>query len=168
MRRGAPPPPRCTTAPGWPTGNFASCQFSQPLAGTWYVLAVRVTGTVAYQITATEFGPNSDTDEDGVENPFDNCTLVSNANQNDLDADGCGNLCDADFNQNGTSEAGDLGIFKAAYLTSQGQPGYDPLADMNGDGTVNSGDMWLFKTGYLHAPGPSGLPPELKTFPACP
>ena len=101
VRRGAPPTTSVYDCAGVATGNFASCQFSQPQAGTWYVLAVRVTGTVAYQITATEFGPNPDTDEDGVEDPFDNCTLVSNAAQKDLDVDGCGDVCDGDFNNNG-------------------------------------------------------------------
>jgi hypothetical protein len=168
VRRGSPPTTSVYDCAGVATGNFASCQFSQPQAGTWYVLAVRVTGTVAYQITATEFGPNADTDEDGVEDPFDNCTQFSNPDQDDLDVDGCGDLCDGDFNNSGAVEAVDFSIFKGAYLTSEGQPGYDPHPDMNGDGIVNAVDFSIFKAGYLTAPGPSGLPPELKTFPACP
>ena len=168
VRHGSPPTTSVYDCAGVATGNFASCQFSAPQSGTWYVLAVRVTDTVAYQITATEFGPNADTDEDGLEDPFDNCRLVSNAVQDDLDGDGCGNACDGDFNQSGIVESTDLAIFKAAYLTSEGQPGYDPLLDMDGDGSVNSMDLSAFKSNYLSAPGPSGLPPELKTFPACP
>jgi secreted trypsin-like serine protease len=174
VRRGSPPTTSVYDCAGVATGNFASCEFSQPQAGTWYVLAVRVSGppppndTVAYQITATEFGPNPDTDEDGVEDPFDNCTLDSNSTQKDLDEDGCGDLCDGDFNQNGVSDAADFSLFKSAYGTVQGQPGYDPLADMDCNGAVGAMDFNAFKSGFGAASGPSGLPPELKTFPACP
>jgi secreted trypsin-like serine protease len=57
VRAGAPPTTSVYDCAGVATGNFAACEFTQPVAGTWYVLAVRVTGTVAYQVTATEFGP---------------------------------------------------------------------------------------------------------------
>jgi secreted trypsin-like serine protease len=168
VRAGTPPTTSVYDCAGVATGNFATCEFNNPQAGTWYVLAVRVTGTVAYQITATEFGPNPDTDEDGLEDPFDNCTLVSNAAQKDLDTDGCGDLCDGDFDNDGAVGPSDFNTFKSAYLTNQGDPGYNPLADMDCNGTVSPMDYSIFKSGYTLAPGPSGLPPELKTFPACP
>ena len=37
-----------------------------------------------------------DTDGDGVDDGNDNCVLVANQNQDDLDNDGIGNICDAD------------------------------------------------------------------------
>ena len=40
-------------------------------------------------------------DGDGIGDACDNCTLVSNADQRDTDADGYGNMCDADFNGDG-------------------------------------------------------------------
>lgn len=40
-----------------------------------------------------------DTDGDGVTDSSDNCTLTPNPLQRDTDADGYGNICDADLNQ---------------------------------------------------------------------
>jgi hypothetical protein len=57
VRRGAPPTTSVYDCAGVATGNFAACEFASPLSGTWYALAVRVSGDVAYQITATAFGP---------------------------------------------------------------------------------------------------------------
>jgi hypothetical protein len=175
VRFGAAPTTSVYDCAGSATGNFGTCNFPSPQAGTWYVLLVRVPGAntyaVDYQVTATETAPApavADSDDDGVLDPLDNCLLDANPPQLDPDEDGCGNACDGDFNQSGMVEAVDIGLLKAAYLTSEGQPGYDPVVDLNGDGTVNSTDLGLFKASYLLAPGPSGLPPELKTFPACP
>ena len=97
--------------------------------------------------------------------PLDNCLSVPNPPRWIWTSDGCGDLCDGDFNKNGAVESTDLGLFKAAYLTSEGQPGYDPLADMNCDGAVNAMDLDVLKMGYGDVPGPSGLPPAP---PACP
>jgi hypothetical protein len=36
-------------------GQFASCAFSTPLAGTWYVLVAQSAGSGTYQVTATTF-----------------------------------------------------------------------------------------------------------------
>jgi hypothetical protein len=174
VRAGAPPTTSVHDCAGVATGNFATCAFDDPQSGIWYALAVRVSGpappndTVPYQITATEFAPSPDTDGDGLLDPFDNCTLAPNASQKDLDDDGCGDLCDGDFNQNGLVDGTDFTFFKAAYQTAQGQPGYDPLADLDCNGAVGGVDFSLFKSGYGAPAGPSGLPPELKTFPACP
>lgn len=37
----------------------------------------------------------ADTDSDGVEDAFDNCSLVANADQADADHDACGDACDS-------------------------------------------------------------------------
>lgn len=171
VRFGAPPTTSVYDCAGVATGNFAACEFDEPQVGTWYALAVRVTGTVAYQIAATEFGPSPpgpDTDGDTVEDALDNCTLLANAAQKDIDSDGCGDVCDGDFNNNGAIEASDFSLLKTAYLTESGQPGYDPLADMDCSGAVDAMDFAFFKPGYGHPAGPSGLPPEQKTPVACP
>jgi uncharacterized repeat protein (TIGR03806 family) len=47
--------------------------------------------------------PDSDTDNDGVVNHADNCQAVANADQQDIDKDGIGNLCD-DFLNNDDKE----------------------------------------------------------------
>jgi hypothetical protein len=103
-------------------------------------------------------GGASAADGDGIENFFDNCYLASNADQKDVDHDGCGNLCDSDSNNDGIANAGDLVAFKNSYLKFDGDPAYNPNFDANCDGAVNAGDLVVFKGNYLLAPGPSGFP----------
>jgi hypothetical protein len=102
-------------------------------------------------------------DADSVENAFDNCTAVANPEQKDLDHDGCGDLCDADFNQDGAVGVPDFGIFKASFGKSSGTPGYDARADLNCDGVVGVPDFGIFKAGFGKAPGPSGIPASHKS-----
>jgi subtilisin family serine protease len=103
-----------------------------------------------------------DADGDGIGNLLDNCTLIPNGpndtatagpSQNDTDMDGYGNMCDADFNQDGGVNGFDLGIFKQLFFTA------DPDADLNGDGGVNGFDLGIFKGLYFKPPGPSELAP---------
>jgi hypothetical protein len=101
---------------------------------------------------ATEL--EADTDEDGLVDAEDNCTLVANPDQLDIESDGCGNVCDGDFDENGFTNATDLGTFQASYLKSEGQAGFNPEADMNADSIVNSLDLGLFKNEYLTTTGP--------------
>lgn len=114
----------------------------------------------------TPGGANSD--GDSVENAFDNCTNLSNAAQKDFDHDGCGDLCDGDFDQDGGSGLLDFGIFKATFGKSTGQPGYDARADMDCDGAVGLLDFGLFKAEFGGTAGPSGIPASHKTPVACP
>ncbi|MFK8028832.1 MAG: GC-type dockerin domain-anchored protein [Gammaproteobacteria bacterium] len=107
---------------------------------------------------------NTDSDSDGITNDLDNCTLTENNDQRDTDADGYGNLCDADFNNDLAVNVVDLGIFRSRFFTG------DPDADLNGDGIVNATDLGLFRTRYFQPVGPSAvgnigpLPPELDAF----
>jgi hypothetical protein len=41
--------------------------------------------------------PPKDTDDDGIEDPEDNCPQMPNADQGDADEDGVGNVCDGSF-----------------------------------------------------------------------
>jgi hypothetical protein len=64
-----------------------------------------------------------DTDGDGVKDGVDNCGTSANADQKDTDADGTGNACDNDDDNDGLSDAGEAEI------------GTDPLKpDTDGDG----------------------------------
>lgn len=92
-----------------------------------------------------------DTDGDGIDDQNDNCTLVPNPNQRDTDADGYGNYCDPDFNQDLWINASDLAYMKKHFFTT------DDLADLNGDGYVNFIDLGIIKNMYFKHPGPSGL-----------
>ena len=44
---------------------------------------------------------SSDSDGDGISDPSDNCPTVSNANQNDMDSDSIGDVCDPDIDEDG-------------------------------------------------------------------
>ena len=98
-----------------------------------------------------------DVDADAVANDVDNCTSEPNPGQFDSDSDGFGNACDADYNNNGSVTSLDFGLFRAAYMTSTGEPGYDSRIDADSDGVIGPADFMAFKSFYLRSPGPSGL-----------
>ena len=98
-----------------------------------------------------------DQDLDGVGDPEDNCLLLANPDQRDTNLDGYGNLCDGDFDDDGAVGPGDFVSFSQAYLTGQGDPGYDPDIDLDGNGAITPTDFGLFSPMYLGFPGPSGL-----------
>ena len=94
-----------------------------------------------------------DTDGDGIDDAFDNCTLEPNPDQWDSNGDGFGNFCDTDLDNNGITNGIDLGILKTQLRT----PG--PDADFNGDGVVNGLDLGILRSNLRQPPGPSGLVP---------
>jgi hypothetical protein len=103
-----------------------------------------------------------DTDLDGVTDDEDNCIEVPNGpdipdaggnSQLDADGDGYGNVCDADLNNDGVVNGGDIGPFRAALGSAGG------AADFNGDGTVSGGDIGVLRASLGSAPGPSGKAP---------
>lgn len=94
-----------------------------------------------------------DTDNDGVFDSIDNCTLVSNPVQRDTDSDGFGNICDPDFDNTLVVNASDLAYLKSVFFTT------DPHADLDGSGVVNAGDLAILKSMFFGPPGPSGLVP---------
>jgi len=98
--------------------------------------------------------PLADSDLDGIADHLDNCINISNVSQLDTDADGYGNFCDADLNNDGIVNAIDLGLFKQAFFSFG-----DVVSDLNGDGVVNSLDLGLFGQLFFLPPGPSGLVP---------
>jgi len=102
----------------------------------------------------------TDTDADGVENAFDNCSSSLNAAQKDVDHDGCGDVCDGDLapvQGDGITGVPDFNAFRNAFGSTTGSPAYNPEADMNCDGTVGIPDFNLFRNEFGTAPGPSGI-----------
>jgi hypothetical protein len=93
----------------------------------------------------------ADTDSDGIADSSDNCTLAPNAEQIDADADGFGNACDADFNNDCVVNFSDLGYLRTVFFTT------DALADLNGDGVVNFSDLGILRLAFFSPPGPSAL-----------
>ena len=94
---------------------------------------------------------DKDSERDGIVDSGDNCTLVSNPDQRDTNADGYGNACDPDLNNDGVVNFGDLAIMKAVFFSKNAN------ADLNGDGVVNFGDLAIMKAMFFKAPGPSGV-----------
>jgi hypothetical protein len=144
------------------TAITGTCQF-EPGCDT-------VANTFSFQVSSLSefvlFLP-MDSDNDGLPDSFaglaDNCTLVPNGpndtatagpSQNDSNGDGFGNWCDADLDQSGFVNFGDLAAFKAAFGTT------DADADFDGSGgIVNFGDLARFKALFGAPPGPSGVAP---------
>jgi hypothetical protein len=73
----------------------------------------------------TPGGPDSDSD--GVEDAFDNCTAIANPGQEDEDHDGCGDVCDppllCDCDGNGGVGVSDFGILSAEWNQQKGPSG---------------------------------------------
>ncbi len=105
------------------------------------------------QVSGRVLDPVADYDSDGVLDPADNCLLEANATQRDSNADGFGNLCDADLNNDGVVNFIDIGAMKAVFFTD------DADADFNGDGSVNFLDLGIAKNLLFGSPGPSGISP---------
>ncbi|MBT8130782.1 MAG: hypothetical protein KJO35_00820 [Gammaproteobacteria bacterium] len=95
-----------------------------------------------------------DSDEDGMDDNIDNCTLVANPDQLDVDGDYKGNLCDADFNNDNATNALDLGIMRSNFFTT------NPLTDIDGDGITNVTDLGLLKSMFFATPGPTAADPQ--------
>jgi hypothetical protein len=116
----------------------------------------------AWPVTAGDpFG--TDTDNDGIADDKDNCTLVPNANQRDTNGDGYGNICDPDFNGDGTVNINDFNRLKARLNIT---PVVDVDTDLDGNGAVNINDFNRLKSFLGKPPGPSGLHPNCP--PTCP
>ena len=109
-----------------------------------------------------------DRDGDGVPNADDNCLTLPNPRQRDTDGDGYGNLCDADFDNDGrvstswgrlqpASLRGDLEQILLLIETSA----YHPDVDLDGDGTVGRDDVSIAQLSLLLPPGPSGRAPTM-------
>ncbi len=96
-----------------------------------------------------------DTDIDGVVDSMDNCLDANypNPGQDDTDADGCGNLCDADYDNNGIVGFPDFGQFVAAFGTGDMEKCHnEPISGC----VVGFPDFGSFVAMFGSPPGPSG------------
>jgi len=93
-----------------------------------------------------------DSDGDGTRDLLDNCIHVSNAEQEDTDGDGYGNICDGDLdNSGGVVNFGDLTLFQNAFGTVNADADFD-----SSGGVVNFADLTLFQALFGNPVGPKG------------
>jgi hypothetical protein len=64
----------------------------------------------------------ADTDGDGVDDSVDNSLIDHNPSQEDADGDGCGNRCDADYDQTGDVSMADLAFHRDAWEAFEPAP----------------------------------------------
>jgi hypothetical protein len=109
---------------------------------------------IGFAMSATA-GSIDDSDLDTIPDVFDNCSLVSNGpgeapnNQVDLDFDGFGNRCDADYDNDGDTDLDDFNGFLADF----GNPATG-IQDHDADGDTDLDDFNLFLTLFGGPPGP--------------
>ena len=87
-----------------------------------------------------DMGDITDSDGDNIPDRDDNCRQTANANQLDTDADGYGNACDCDLNNDGMVNMGDFMQFRGYWGGAA-----EAVADFNDDGMVNMGDFVIFR-----------------------
>ena len=108
----------------------------------------------ATALAATEIAPDSD--DDGVPDERDNCTVEPNPTQCNSDGDPYGNICDGDFDNSGFVNYGDLAALKVGFFGPSTPPDFSEL-DLDCDGQINFIDLGRFKEVFGLPPGPSGL-----------
>ena len=116
-------------------------------------------------------GVDASCDLDGILDSSDNCACVNNGpflpatgctnqedgltSENPNEPDGYGTVCDTDFNNNGATDAADLGQMLIAAINVSA----DVDKDLNCNGAADSSDLGvtLIDSVNVQAPGPSGL-----------
>ena len=92
-------------------------------------------------------------DGDGIMDSEDNCILHANPDQRDTNADGFGNRCDPDLDNDNRIDFADLVELKCRFFTVNAD------ADLNGDQRVDFADLAIQKAMFFGSPGPSALVP---------
>jgi hypothetical protein len=134
------------------TNGLGTVQLVSPLLTHWFGFTDYDTAGIG--ILRIQFiGTGPDFDVDGVQDADDNCSQSPNSTQVDTDGDGCGNGCDADYDQNGIAGWSDYGAFTQCYATTNELCEHeDPPS-----GIVGLIDFGIFVTELFgQAPGPSG------------
>ena len=108
-------------------------------------------------IRILDSGRCDDQDGDGVCDGEDNCLDSPNADQRDTDQDGFGNVCDADYDNDGVVGVSDFGLVLRAFGSTTGEPRFDEDCDADGDGVIGAPDFAMMLGSFGKAPGPSGL-----------
>ena len=104
----------------------------------------------------------ADLDDDGVDDGVDNCILPQagpdlayNPDQADTDGDGCGDACDADYDQSGVVGGSDFNQLRLCFGLAP--TGMCLGLDSDEDGVVGGADFNAMRALFGGPPGPSGL-----------
>ena len=113
-----------------------------------------ITATTTFNSAFMINVPYDPYDGDGIGDALDNCSATQNPNQDDTDADDCGNLCDADYNDSGRVGMADFNEFRTAFTMAGDEEKchVEPVAGC----TVGFPDFTIFASLFLGIPGPSG------------
>lgn len=143
-------PPQAEVAPvAHEQGTYGRFAYAPALKA--FVL-YNATNQNGYLFRWSDTAQDTDVDGDGMSDQLDNCTMIANAEQLDSDADGYGNVCDADFNNNGIVDPFDLSRLKSRFGSTEA-----PDEDLDGNGVVDSLDLSTLKLNFGKKPGPSAL-----------
>lgn len=98
----------------------------------------------------------ADTDSDGVEDAFDNCTAVSNTSQADADHNGCGDACSPPITCDGDANA-NVGPSDFALMLAQWQVLPAGSMDCDNNADVGPSDYAVLLAEWNNSVGPSGI-----------
>jgi hypothetical protein len=123
---------------------------------TWIRLAASI-GIWIWLAPSIAIALAPDFDGDGVADVIDNCSEAPNPGQDDTDGDFCGNLCDADYDNDGVVGFPDYGIFASLCFTftpdrSELVCHVEPIPGC----VCGFDDFGFFAANFRGVPGPSG------------
>jgi len=98
-----------------------------------------------------------DEDGDGRSDIEDDCLGLANPDQLDVDRDGFGNACDADYDDSGFVGGEDFQTLMRTFGASAEDARYRAEVDVDGDGRIGGRDHNFFWRRFGLPPGPSGL-----------
>ena len=153
---GAPSGP-CTATTFFPLATLCDNVSIVEVAGVSLTITEQSEFAIPGLASGFIYGFLSDAENDGIIDVSDNCRLTANPLQQDANADGFGNICDADINNSGTVTTADFGLLRSVLGQAAGFSATAAASDMNSSGTVTTADFGLLRARLGTPPGPSGL-----------